>query len=120
MSIIFEYDKLNKKDQKYYDAMNDSERQNFERIWVSIETQKLRLTQQKNASKERANREKKALAEKERKERTHRLVERGAILESCITDPCALTNEQIKEIVSKVFASATVKQLVESIRQSPD
>ena len=118
--ISFDYQKLNKKDQKYYDAMTDSERQNFERIWVNIETQKLRLMQQKNASKERANREKRSLAEKERKARNHRLIERGAILESCIIDPIELSNEQLREIVTRVFQSESVRQYIESIRHRPN
>ncbi len=115
--IIFDYSKLNRNDKRCYDAMTDSEKQNFERIWVNIETQKARLMQQKNASRERANREHKALAEKERKERNHRLIERGAILESCINAPLDFSNDQIKEIVAKVFSAEPVKQYIEGIRQ---
>lgn len=115
--IIFDYTKLNKNDRRYYDAMTDGEKQNFERIWINIEAQKARLVQQKNASRERFNREHKALAEKERKERNHRLIERGAILESYLREPMDFTNEDIKNIVAKAFSLELVKQYIEGIRQ---
>lgn len=117
IDIIFDYSKLNRNDKRCYDAMTDSEKQSFERIWVNIETQKARLVQQKNLSRERANRDHKILAEKERKARNHRLIERGAILEAYIRNPLDFTNEQIKDIVSKFFLSEQVKQYIEGIRQ---
>ena len=115
--IKFDYSKLNRNDKRYYDSMTDSEKQNFERIWTNIETQKARLVQQKNASRERANREQKVLAEKERKERNHRLIERGAILEAYIRNPMDFSNEQIKIIVEKIFSSEYAMQYIEGIRQ---
>ncbi len=116
IEIKFDYSKLNRNDKRYYDAMTDSEKQAFERIWINIETQKARLMQQKNLSRERANREHKVLAEKERKERNHRLIERGAILESCIDDPQLFSNEQIKDFLDAVFELEAVKQIVEEAR----
>lgn len=114
--IVFDYSKLNKTDKKIYDAMNDSEKERYESTWVQIETLKVKQNQQKNASKERAAREKKALAEKERKERNHRLIERGAILESFIDNPTDFTNEEIKEMMEKTMTTDFMKRYIEEIR----
>ena len=38
--------------------------------------------------------------EAERKARTRRLIERGALLESFLTEPETLSNEQVKEILA--------------------
>lgn len=114
--IVFDYSKLNKTDKKIYDAMNDSEKEKYESTWIQIETLKVKQNQQKNASKERAAREKKALAEKERKERNHRLIERGAILESFIENPTDFTNEEIKEMMEKTMTTSFMKNFIEEIR----
>ena len=114
--IVFDYSKLNKTDKKIYDAMNDSEKEKYESTWIQIETLKVKQNQQKNASKERAAREKKALAEKERKERNHRLIERGAILESFIANPTDFTNEEIKEMMEKTMTTDFMKRFIEEIR----
>ena len=96
--------------------MNDSEKEKYESTWIQIETLKVKQNQQKNASKERAAREKKALAEKERKERNHRLIERGAILESFIENPTDFTNEEIKEMMEKTMTTSFMKNFIEEIR----
>lgn len=43
---------------------------------------------------------------KERKKRSHRLIERGAILESFIEGASDKSNEEIKDILQKVFQKA--------------
>jgi len=101
--ILFQYERLNKTDKTIYDAMTESEKLSFEKTWVAIEIQKMRLQQQKIRSKERNRREHKVLAEKTRKERTHRLIERGAILESFLSDPENMTNDQIKTLLGNMF-----------------
>lgn len=54
---------------------------------------------------------------KERKARAHRLIERGAILESAINEICPaenLTNEQVQDIVHfAVLAPSTVTYIAE-------
>lgn len=54
---------------------------------------------------------------KERKARAHRLIERGAILESAINEICPaenLTNEQVQDIVYfAVLAPSTVTYIAE-------
>ncbi len=101
--ILFDKEKLNKDDRKVFDLMTDSEREVFEKLWVSIETQKLKLFQRKNAAKERDRRERTVLAEKQRKERTRRLIERGAMLETFLEEPECLSNEQVMEILKRIF-----------------
>lgn len=54
---------------------------------------------------------------KERKQRAHRLIERGAILESAINEICPaenLTNEQVQDIVYfAILAPSTVTYISE-------
>ncbi len=101
--IRFDYEKLNRDDRRIYDLMTENEKETFERLWISIETQKLKLFQRKNAAKERDRREKTVLAERQRKERTHRLIERGAMLETFLEEPECLSNEQVMEILTGLF-----------------
>ena len=114
--ITFNREELNKLDRIAYDKMSPTEKVSFERTWIQIEEAKLKLQQQKNASKERAAREKKLLAEKERKERNHRLIERGAILEAYLDNPLDFSNEEIKEIVIMAMQETSVKAFVEQVR----
>lgn len=115
-TVEFDFEKLNKKEQAIYRQMNDSEKADYVRIWIQIETQKLRLEQCRNRSKVRNQKEKKILAEKDRRERTHRLIERGAILESYIDDPTDFTNEQIKSIVSAALNTDHMKSFIAYLR----
>ncbi len=116
MKILFDKEKLNKKDLAVYEAMTDSEKVSFEKTWCLLEEQKVRLLQKLNASKERAARDKKIIAVKERKERNHRLIERGAILEANIKDPLNFSNEEIKEMVEKTFQSHYMRTFIEEVR----
>ncbi len=117
VKIDFDIEKLNKSDKKLYEAMTESEKQSFEKIWIQIEENKAKLEQRRHASKERAAREKKALAEKERRERNHRLIERGAILESVIEDPLDLSNEEIKQIVHEAMANDRIKAYIVKLKE---
>ena len=47
--------------------------------------------------------------ETERRARTRRLIERGALLESFLAEPETITNEQVKEILMKWRASRNVQ-----------
>lgn len=64
------------------------------------ETYKNKLIQLKNQGKKLE----KTASIKERKKRTHRLIERGAILESFIEDASELSGSEIKAILEKVFS----------------
>lgn len=61
------------------------------------------------------NRKKKLLNQKkseERKIRTHRLVERGAILESLLEQPEQYTNEQIKGLLETAFRTPQAQEFL--------
>lgn len=60
----------------------------------------IKLIQLKNQGKKLE----KTASIKERKKRTHRLIERGAILESFIEDASELSGSEIKAILEKVFS----------------
>ena len=62
---------------------------------------KVKISQYENQVKQLAQRQKEA----ERKARTRRLIERGAILEAFLPEPESLSNEQIKELLSEWSAS---------------
>jgi hypothetical protein len=57
------------------------------------------IKQKENRLKELIQKKK----EQDRKDRTHRLIERGAILESLIDEPETFTNEQIKTFLEKTI-----------------
>jgi phosphoenolpyruvate-protein kinase (PTS system EI component) len=57
-----------------------------------------------------------SLSAQERKARTHRLIERGAILETVITDADILTNEQIKRALRAAFATKAAIDELAAIR----
>ena len=64
------------------------------------ETYENKLIQLKNQGKKLE----KTASIKERKKRTHRLIERGAILESFIEDASELSGSEIKAILEKGFS----------------
>lgn len=53
----------------------------------------------------------------ERKQRTRRLIQRGAILESCIFNATDFTNEQIQELLTDIFSADETRAKVEKLRQ---
>lgn len=56
----------------------------------------------------------------ERKKRTRRLIERGAILESVIGNATDFTNEQIQTLLIEIFAVDFVRAKTEKLRQSTE
>lgn len=50
-----------------------------------------------------------------RKERTHRLCTRGAMLESYLPHPEAVTDEQVSDILKILFHRSDIKQIMEKI-----
>ncbi len=67
----------------------------------------------------RAEREEKILQHQlktlNRKERTHRLCTRGAMLESYLPQPEILTDEQVNFILKTLFNSSNVRQIFDKI-----
>lgn len=56
----------------------------------------------------------------ERKKRTRRLIERGAILESVIGNATDFSNEQIQALLIEIFSADFVRAKVEKLRQSTE
>ena len=52
-----------------------------------------------------------------RKERTHRLIERGAIFESLIDDAKMLTNEQVKIFFEKTLKTESANEILNQLRE---
>lgn len=50
-----------------------------------------------------------------RKERTHRLCTRGAMLESCLPHPETVTDEQVSAILNALFGRSDTKRLIETV-----
>jgi multidrug resistance efflux pump len=74
----------------------------------SIEEQIAKLEQQKKTLIQ-------AQKEQDNKDRTRRLIQRGAILESLIPDATALTNDQIKAFLEKTITGDYAKRQLASI-----
>lgn len=69
------------------------------------------IRQLQNKKKKLLNQKKEA----ERKERTHRLIERGAILESLLEHPKKYKNEQIKELLEIALHTPQAQQYLQSV-----
>lgn len=54
-----------------------------------------------------------------RKERTHRLCTRGAMLESCLPHPEAVTDEQVGAILNALFRRSDTNRLIETVLSEP-
>ena len=64
-----------------------------------------RLTKKETQDKHKLDNLKNRYKEEKRRSRNHRLIERGAILESFIPDAESYTNEQIKHIIKIAFGN---------------
>ena len=73
-----------------------------------IEAMQEDIRQRENRLKELIQKKK----EQDRKDRTHRLIERGAILESLIDEPETFTNEQIKTFLEKTIQTAFANKIL--------
>ena len=54
----------------------------------------------------------KQMKELDRKERSHRLIERGAILEKYLRNPLLLTNDQIVKILGVAFSQKDTEKIL--------
>ena len=69
------------------------------------------------------NKKKRLISEQkqaERKKRTKRLIERGAILESVIGNADDFSNEQLQTLLIEIFSSESVRAKVEYLRSSTE
>ena len=87
------------------------QKEKLEKINQDIEKTESRLR--------RAEREEKILQHRlkalNRKERTHRLCTRGAMLESYLPQPETLTDEQINMVLKILFNSSSINQILDKI-----
>ena len=66
------------------------------------------------------NKKKRLISEQkqaERKKRTKRLIERGAILESIIGNADDFSNEQLQALLIEIFSSESVRAKVKNLRE---
>ena len=66
------------------------------------------------------NKKKRLISEQkqaERKKRTKRLIERGAILESVIGNVEELSNEQLQTLLIEIFSSESARAKVKNLRE---
>ena len=66
------------------------------------------------------NKKKRLISEQkqaERKKRTKRLIERGAILESVINNAENFSNEQLQALLIEIFSSESVRAKVKNLRE---
>lgn len=83
-----------------------AERGNMENINARIAKAEEEIRQLQNKKRRLLNQKK----NEERKARTHRLIERGAILESLLERPEQYENEQIKELLEVALRSAQARE----------
>jgi outer membrane murein-binding lipoprotein Lpp len=79
---------------------------------LKIEGIELKISQLENERKRLVGLQKAA----DRKARTKRLIERGAILESFITNPASYTNNQIKLFLEKTITSETARKILTEVK----
>ena len=84
-----------------------------EEISASIERAKTDIRQGENAIKQM----KREVSKEERRLRTNRLIQRGAIAESLIRDADALTNEQFKFVLSAGLHTDKAREKLEYFRK---
>ncbi|HEO6456387.1 TPA: DUF3847 domain-containing protein [Streptococcus agalactiae] len=92
----------------------DQIRQESKEIKDKIEDTEERLRQLKNQEKKILKQD----IEKRRKERTHRLITRGAILESFIENAEELTDEEIKILLEEAIETKEFKETLKIIREN--
>ena len=74
------------------------------------------IQQKQNLLKELKNR----YRVQEDKERTHRLIERGAILESLVENSEMLTNEQVKSFLVKTIQTDFARKILTQFKEQND
>ena len=77
-----------------------------------IEEAKAKISQYENHMKQLVQKQK----QEERKARTKRLIERGAIAESLISDADTLTNEQIKTFLARTVQTEYARKILAGLK----
>ncbi|WP_294413485.1 DUF3847 domain-containing protein [uncultured Ruminococcus sp.] len=95
-----------KEEAKLVNIESDYEKSLAEREAVKAELKK--LTEKETQKAHRIELLRNRYKEEKRRSRTHRLIERGAILESILPDAESYSNDQIKHILRVAFSSLPV------------
>lgn len=103
-------EKLNQAKQQNTTAAADALSKNA----AEIEKTQIQIRQGENYIKRLQQSAKKEI----RNARTKRLIERGAILESAISDADKLTNNQIQQLVYAAFSSPAIVQMREQMHET--
>ena len=93
---------------------------NLEKIRQESKEIKEKINDTEERLRQLKNQEKKILKqdiEKRRKERTHRLITRGAILESLIENAEELTDEEIKILLEEATKTKEFKETLKIMRE---
>jgi len=80
-------------------------------IIEKIEETKLQIAQYQNREKQLMQQEK----QEERKLRTRRLIERGAIVENIFSETASLTNEQFKTFLERTINKDSAREVLENL-----
>lgn len=94
---------------------------NLEKIRQESKEIKEKINVTEERLRQLKNQEKKILKQdivKRRKERTHRLITRGAILESFIENAEELTDEEIKILLKEATETKEFKETIKIIREN--
>ncbi|WP_072469526.1 DUF3847 domain-containing protein [Urinicoccus massiliensis] len=94
---------------------------NLEKIRKEYREIKDKIDDTEERLRQLKNQEKKILKQdivKKRKERTHRLITRGAILESLIENAEELTDEEIKILVEEATKTKEFKETLKIMREN--
>ena len=99
---------------EFYVKKLEQIRQESKEIKDKIDDTEERLRQLKNQEKKKLKQD----IEKRRKERTHRLITRGAILESLIENAEELTDEEIKILLEEAKNTKEFKETLKIMREN--
>ena len=94
---------------------------NLEQIRQESKEIKEKINDTEERLRQLKNQEKKILKQdivKKRKERTHRLITRGAILESLIENADELTDEELKILLEEATKTKEFKETLKIIREN--
>ncbi len=100
--VIFNYDSLSVNEKKLYDKLSDTQKKTFEKKWLDVEKQKEKTKQAKAQLSKMAA----AQRNKEQKERNHRLIVLGGIVEKYCGE---IVNQEAFENYIEQYAYAIKK-----------
>lgn len=124
--IEFDFNKLSKKEQTGYLAMNEKQQASYEKKWVFLQTAKADMDEKILQANRRAKAKEAREKEAQRKADTHRKIENGALLEAFLKvhgaeylidkDPGQKENEKLRSFLEYVFSTSYIRKKIEELR----